>query len=235
MFQLEQASCNPPRLESALFGRTPYPFGMTEFKVPRRHLLIGSGATALLAVLPFKALAVTPTAVCTRVGQKILFKGKNYECKKINGKLKWQGLVPLKPPITTHPASHTSSAPTSPATHPSATPTPSTSPSTVSGFLVARISDLKEGQLKVVMAKNLAGRPVGVSLILQGSVVSAHSVICTHRGCLVVESGNQLVCPCHGSVFNGTSGAVITGPAEIPLATFKVAQVGDEIYIVGSI
>ena len=186
MFQLEQASRNPPQLESALFGRTPYPFGMTEFKVPRRHLLIGSGATALLAVLPFKALAVTPTAVCTRVGQKILFKGKNYECKKINGKLKWQGLVPLKPPITTHPASHTSSAPTSPATHTSSAPTspaapsPSTSPSTVSGFLVARISDLKEGQLKVVMAKDLAGRPVGVSLILQGSVVSAHSVICTH-------------------------------------------------------
>ena len=211
-------------------GRTPYPFDMTEFKVPRRNLLIGSGATALFAALPFKALAATPTAVCTRVGQKIIFRGKNYVCKKINGKLKWQGLIPLKPPITTHPAPHTSSTPSSPAA-----PSPSTSPATVSGFLVARISDLKEGQLKVVMAKDLAGRPVGVSLILQGSVVSAHSVICTHRGCLVVASGDQLVCPCHGSVFNGASGAVITGPAEIPLATFKVAQVGDEIYIVGSI
>lgn len=200
---------------------------MTESKIPRRHLLIGSGATALFTALPFKALAATPTAVCTKVGQKIIFKGKNYECKKINGKLKWQGLVPLKPAITTHPAPHESSTPTS-----SASPTPSTSPSTVSGFLVARISDLKEGQLKIVTAKNLAGRPVSVSLILQGSVVTAHSVICTHRGCLVVESGNQLVCPCHGSVFNGASGAVITGPAETPLATFKVAQVGDEIYIV---
>ena len=200
---------------------------MTESKIPRRHLLIGSGATALLAVLPFKALAATPTAVCTRVGQKILFKGKNYECKKINGKLKWQGLVPLKPAITTHPVPHTSSTPTSPAA-----PSPSTSPTTVSGFLVARISDLKEGQLKIVTAKNLAGRPVGVSLILQGSVVTAHSVICTHNGCIVAASGNQLVCPCHGSVFNGVSGAVITGLAKTPLATFKVAQVGDEIYIV---
>ena len=210
---------------------------MNEFKVPRRNILIGGGAAALFATLPFKAAAAaTPTAVCSKVGQKILFKGKNYFCKKVNGKLKWQGLVPLKPIITTHPTPSTapSSAPTPKAPTASPAPSPSTSPSTVSGFLVAHISDLKEGQVKVVQANDLLGRQVGVALILQGSIVTAHSVICTHRGCLVTESSNQLVCPCHGSVFSGASGAVIQGPAQTPLATFKVAQVGNEIYIVGS-
>jgi cytochrome b6-f complex iron-sulfur subunit len=196
---------------------------MDEFKVPRRNILIGGGAAALFATLPFKAAAANPTAVCSKVGQKILFKGKNYLCKRVNGKLRWQGLVPLKPKVTTHPSPNTSVA-----------PTPSTSPSTVSGFLVAHISDLKEGQVKVVQANDLLGHPVGVALILQGSIVTAHSVICTHRGCQVTESSNQLVCPCHGSVFSGASGAVIQGPAQTPLATFKVAQVGSEIYIVGS-
>ena len=209
---------------------------MNEFKVPRRNILIGGGAAALFATLPFKASAATPTAVCSKVGQKILFKGKNYLCKKVNGKLKWQGLVPLKPKITTHPTPSTppSSSPIPKTSTPPPTPSPSTSPSTVSGFLVAHTSDLKEGQVKVVQANDLSGRLVGVALILQGSIVSAHSVICTHRGCLVAESSNQLVCPCHGSVFSGASGAVIQGPAQTPLATFKVAQVGNEIYIVGS-
>lgn len=214
---------------------------MNDFKIPRRNILIGGGATALFATLPFKAAAANPTAVCSKVGQKILFKGKNYLCKKVNGKLRWQGLVPLKPTITTHPSPITSVAPipsqsasATPTSTPSTTPTPSTSPSAVSGFLVAHISDLKEGQVKVVQANDLLGRQVGVALILQGLIVTAHSVICTHRGCQVTESSNQLVCPCHGSVFSGASGAVIQGPAQTPLATFKVAQVGNEIYIVGS-
>lgn len=197
---------------------------MTEFKVPRRNILIGGGATALLAALPFKAFAATPKAVCSKVGQKVLFKGKNYICKKVSGKLRWQAVVPLKPAIKTHPSPRSSST----------APSPSTNPSTLSGFMVASISELKEGQVKIFVAKDLQGRSVGVALDLQGSVVTAHSVICTHQGCIVAESGNQLACPCHGSVFDGATGAVVNGPAQAPLAAFKVAQVGEEIYIVGA-
>ncbi len=56
--------------------------------------------------------------------------------------------------------------------------------------------------------------------------VTALSAICTHAGCQVSyqpgASGGQLVCPCHGSVFDATSGAVIQGPAATPLPKRRV-------------
>ena len=50
---------------------------MTEFTPKRRSFLIGTGSSLLLLLSPFPAFAQGPTAVCSRVGQKILFKGKN--------------------------------------------------------------------------------------------------------------------------------------------------------------
>jgi Rieske Fe-S protein len=197
---------------------------MAEINVPRRNLLIGAGASTLLTLIPLKAFALGPTAVCSRAGQKIIFNGKNYLCVKNNGKLAWQILSPAKPPIVVHPS------PTPPAT--SSSPTPTTTPDKVSGFLVAKISDLKEGVSKVLMAKNLQGATVGVALFLSNGVVTAHSSICTHQGCTVGQSGKQLACPCHGSVFDAKSGAVVNGPANAPLQTFKVAEVQGDIYIV---
>ncbi|WP_081982677.1 Rieske (2Fe-2S) protein [Streptacidiphilus albus] len=49
-------------------------------------------------------------------------------------------------------------------------------------------------------------------------VFKAFSAICTHQGCLVdgVSSG-VIQCPCHGSEFNITTGAVVQGPAPTPL------------------
>jgi len=76
---------------------------MTEFTPKRRSVLIGAGSTLLVSFLPFKAFAQGPTAVCSKVGQKIIFKGKNYVCSKSNGKLVWSALVPAKPPILIHP------------------------------------------------------------------------------------------------------------------------------------
>ena len=197
---------------------------MAEINVPRRNLLIGAGASTLLTLIPLKAFALGPTAVCSRAGQKIIFNGKNYLCVKNNGKLAWQILSPAKPPIVVHPS------PTPPAT--SSSPTPTTTPDKVSGFLVAKISDLEEGVSKVLMAKNLQGATVGVALFLSNGVVTAHSSICTHQGCTVGQSGKQLACPCHGSVFDAKSGAVVNGPANAPLQTFKVAEVQGDIYIV---
>jgi Rieske Fe-S protein len=97
---------------------------------------------------------------------------------------------------------------------------------------VGHVSELKEGESKVVSAKDLTGQTKFIALFLSGGVVTAHSAICTHQGCTVGEAGKQLACPCHGSVYNAQTGSVINGPAELPLPALKVATVGGEIYIV---
>lgn len=60
----------------------------------------------------------------------------------------------------------------------------------------------------------------------------AFSAICTHAGCLVAGvSQGQIVCPCHGSTFNMTTGAVINGPASAPLPTRTVTVNGKDLVI----
>jgi cytochrome b6-f complex iron-sulfur subunit len=49
---------------------------------------------------------------------------------------------------------------------------------------------------------------------------------CTHQGCTVNYSSNQVACPCHGSRF-GTDGSVTTGPATKPLRRYTVTQNGN--------
>jgi len=46
----------------------------------------------------------------------------------------------------------------------------------------------------------------------------AFSAICTHVGCIMSEVADGTIdCPCHGSEFKITTGAVVTGPAPAPL------------------
>ena len=64
--------------------------------------------------------------------------------------------------------------------------------------------------------------------------LTAMSAVCTHAGCEVSYESGQLVCPCHGSVFNARTGAVEQGPASQPLAMKHVTESGGEIYAVPS-
>jgi Rieske Fe-S protein len=46
----------------------------------------------------------------------------------------------------------------------------------------------------------------------------AFSAVCTHVGCILNRvTGGTINCPCHGSRFTITSGAVVAGPAPTPL------------------
>ncbi|MFI1151834.1 Rieske (2Fe-2S) protein [Streptomyces sp. NPDC020817] len=54
------------------------------------------------------------------------------------------------------------------------------------------------------------------------------TAVCTHQGCLVnkVEAGT-IDCPCHGSKFQITDGAVAHGPATRPLAEKQITVAPD--------
>ena len=56
------------------------------------------------------------------------------------------------------------------------------------------------------------------------------SAVCTHQGCLVDKvDGDQIECPCHGSVYSTKDGSVINGPAQKPLPSVKVAVKGNQV------
>ncbi len=56
------------------------------------------------------------------------------------------------------------------------------------------------------------------------------SAVCTHAGCTVGSvSGGTINCPCHGSKFNITSGAVVNGPAASPLPPVNIKVQGTSI------
>jgi Rieske Fe-S protein len=56
------------------------------------------------------------------------------------------------------------------------------------------------------------------------------SAVCTHAGCTVGSvSGGTINCPCHGSKFNITTGAVVNGPAASPLPAVSIKVQGTSI------
>jgi Rieske Fe-S protein len=63
-----------------------------------------------------------------------------------------------------------------------------------------------------------------------GSTVHGFSAVCTHQGCLVSRvSQGEITCPCHGSAFDATSGAVVRGPAQRPLPAVPVKVVDGSV------
>jgi Rieske Fe-S protein len=62
--------------------------------------------------------------------------------------------------------------------------------------------------------------------------LTALSAVCTHQGCTVAYEGGQIVCPCHGGIFNARTGAVEGGPPPEPLAQRRAQEQGGEIYAV---
>jgi Rieske Fe-S protein len=86
---------------------------------------------------------------------------------------------------------------------------------------------------------SLASVPAAGGVITQGYVVvrdpgdtvHAFSSVCTHLGCDVNKvSSGKIFCPCHGSVFDAQTGAVVQGPASSPLPKLPVTVENGDVF-----
>ena len=84
--------------------------------------------------------------------------------------------------------------------------------------------------------------PVGGGKIFDTQVVvvtqptageyKAFSAVCTHMGCIVNQiSKGTIDCPCHGSQYSITTGAVVAGPAPRPLPAKQIKVSGGSIFL----
>jgi Rieske Fe-S protein len=79
--------------------------------------------------------------------------------------------------------------------------------------VLAKVSQVPVGD---AISAKMHGQPILISQPAAGTIVT-FSAICTHQGCTVAPAGKQFHCPCHGSVYDAATGAVIHGPAPAPL------------------
>jgi Rieske Fe-S protein len=62
----------------------------------------------------------------------------------------------------------------------------------------------------------------------------AFTSTCTHAGCTVNQvQNNQIICPCHQSVYSAETGAVLDGPAPLPLTELTATISGANIDVTG--
>ena len=123
----------------------------------------------------------------------------------------------------------------------------------IAGFVAARRSDAAKAR-PATSAANAYGAapttggdpltsldrvPVGGGLVIGNVVltrdaqgdVRGYSATCTHQGCKVDSiAGGKISCPCHGSAFNASTGAVMQGPATRPLPPVPVEVRDGSVY-----
>ena len=98
---------------------------------------------------------------------------------------------------------------------------------TQGGQAIARTSEVAPGS---AVEFSDSGQPAVLVRLQSGDFV-AYSAVCTHQRCKVAYRNNQLACPCHGSVFNPTSGAeVVNGPAQLPLPEIPIEVRDGEVF-----
>lgn len=179
-----------------------------------RRTILSLISASLLSVFGQNAQAVAgPTIKCTRVGQKIVFRGYIYRCVKSKGTLIWkQGAKVVTPAAGEL--------------------------KTVISF-VAKSDEIFEGEIKIVTVQPDLAASFPVSVVRVNGAVIVLSAICTHEGCIVGADKGRLVCPCHNAAFNAINGSATRQPhaghALKPLPKFFVNEDAGSIYITHTI
>jgi cytochrome b6-f complex iron-sulfur subunit len=93
---------------------------------------------------------------------------------------------------------------------------------------IARVSEVPPGSA-IEFRDDYSGERA-VLVHLAGGQFVAYSVVCTHQGCPIAYRDGELVCPCHGSVFDpARGGAAVRGPAQRPLQEITIAAEGGKV------
>ncbi|MFI8087683.1 Rieske (2Fe-2S) protein [Streptomyces sp. NPDC086080] len=78
-------------------------------------------------------------------------------------------------------------------------------------------SEVAEGGAKLYRDHNVVVSRSG------DGTLKAYDTLCTHAGCPINKlDGTRLICPCHGSEFDVTTGKVLREPAVAPLKPLAV-------------
>ena len=96
---------------------------------------------------------------------------------------------------------------------------------------VLKVSDLPPGEVAKV--------EVGLTPVIVGNVDGAYFAVgntCPHAELPIIEDRGDLdddvvECEYHGSQFSVTTGAVVNGPAMLPVQRFAVKVEGDDILV----
>lgn len=89
--------------------------------------------------------------------------------------------------------------------------------------------DIAAGEMRVF---DVEGTKVNVARV--GGQLHAFDDTCTHKACSLAKGkldGTTVTCPCHGSQFDVTSGAVLRGPAQRPVRSRLVQVEGDDLLV----
>ncbi|WP_305039955.1 TQO small subunit DoxD [Frankia sp. Cj3] len=108
---------------------------------------------------------------------------------------------------------------------------PPTAIATGGATIVARADEIYQGSAKK-FTNPRSGEPAWLVHLPAGGF-AAFSAVCTHAGCAVnfQISDQQFACPCHGALYSASSGAVIGGPAPLPLTRLPLRLDGDDVVV----
>jgi thiosulfate dehydrogenase [quinone] large subunit len=79
----------------------------------------------------------------------------------------------------------------------------------------------------------ISGQPA-IAVQPEAGMYAAFDAVCPHEGCIVAFNPPQkkFICPCHGSEYNGATGALLRGPSTRGLGRIPVQEGPDgELYV----
>ncbi len=94
---------------------------------------------------------------------------------------------------------------------------------------IGHADDVADGQMRVF---DIAG--TNVSVANSNGRLYAFDDTCTHAGCSLADGeldGTTVTCACHGSQFDVASGAVLRGPARLPVRSRSVRAEGPDLIV----